>query len=192
MSFVNTKDGWINLAHVAKIKTTYTRDGQEKHLLYSVDGSLCGTTDDPDFDILVLAAPVVHAAPGSTITAIHSPHYDAANRPKSDDVWSEKVPVLAWRCTSAGVVPVTPDDADLRYCRILHPLPNGHFFAPGDQTFESVEQAVSNTLRDAQEGWDRPHAMLGAAVGCDHRGKQDWAGQLRIDASRLRAAAVDR
>jgi len=31
-----------------------------------------------------------------------------------------------------------------------------------------------------------------AARGCDAEGRTDWAGQLRADASRLRAWAVDR
>lgn len=154
MMFAKTNDGCVNLAHVATVKTTWGRAGKQRHILFGGNGVALGEAEDDSFDVETMTAPVVPASPGTTVILIHQPHIEG-QRPKTDDVWSEEVPVIAWRCLSFGAFPITLDDEDLKQTRILHPLPNGELLAPGDQTFESLDQAMANTLRDVQDQWDR-------------------------------------
>ena len=151
--FVHTDEGRLNLAHVARIKNTGPRGGKWWRIFYGANGERLGANDDPDLDIETLMAPIVPAAPGTTVVLIYHPHTEAS-RPEPDDIWVETVPVLAWRCTSLGAVPIIFEDEDLRNARILHPLPDGRFLAPGDRTFETVGEAVASALQDAQEAWD--------------------------------------
>jgi hypothetical protein len=160
--FVYTREGHINLRHVARVETAWLAGGAIRHLFYNVTGDLIGKSDDQDFDIEKLTAPVVPAARGTSVVLIYRPHREAS-RPEEGDVWAEYVPVLGWRLTQSGAQPVIHDEVDLESARVLHPF-NGRFLCPGDQTFETVARAVADTLRDAQEVWDAHHAKRTAGA----------------------------
>ena len=156
--FVLTNEGYINLDHVTQIKPFWKNGGDTKHILYGRDGRSLGSTEDPDFDLEALTAPIVPAAPGTTIVIIGICHSNGGARPAPDDLWREEVPVLAWRCMSRGAEPVIWDQDSLKHDTVFHRMPGGSLMIPGGCSYETRGEAEQAILEHAQEGWDLRHA----------------------------------
>lgn len=100
--FVSTDGGYVNLDHVAEVQ--YTADGRSL-LFKSADGRALGKMRDAGaIDLEELTAAIVAAAKGATAVSILVCHTD--DRPTEDDLFVERVPVVAWRLAFGGAIPV--------------------------------------------------------------------------------------
>ena len=152
--FVSTDNGLVNLAHVARVAPSFSGD---RHILYDTDGASIGRVNDPNFDPDLLVAPVIPAAPGTTVIVIAEPKGE--QRPTADDLWHEKIPVLGWRCMPYGAEPIVWDPETLKAGLVFHRMPDGSLVCPGAWVYSGLDQALAGLLYWEQQNWDRRHGV---------------------------------
>jgi hypothetical protein len=153
--FVATRNGLLNLSFVARVTNRKTEGSWETVFLNS-EGETLGAASGFDADGLV--GTVIPAAPGSTAALIWVDE-DSKDRPSVDDVYSEIVPVIAWRVDSDGTATPVFLEQPVHNARILFPMPDGHsLLEPDVDTHQSLDGAKAETLKALLSAWERKQA----------------------------------
>jgi len=144
MTFVETKSGLINLAHVARITGGWRKEQDDYlYVLHGADGTAELATRKP-MDWADLTAPVVQAAPGTEVIQVQV-HMEKG-RPTEADVDVDRQPVAARRITSNGAVPILIEDqGGYEGVQTLHPLPDGKIARPYIGWPKNLEAAKAET-----------------------------------------------
>jgi len=141
MRFVNTHGGFVNLAHVAEIRTrkeklppgrvdpASLKNEVTVYSFFGADHQPLGETTDFEPDDLL--ATVVPAAPGAFV-------YVVTDYQGSVDI--DQVSVVAWKIEPGDGEPVLTDPLASNQI-VLIPQPDGKVTLPYDRTFGSLDEA---------------------------------------------------
>jgi hypothetical protein len=149
--FIMTREGSVNLDHVARTKPAADGNGER---LYDKDGELLGVTYGE-----IPTGTFVPAAPGfyATVITVDS----IGHRPTEKDVWAERMPVAAWRIDEAPeskqeyATPILPDGMCGNQVALVE-LPDGRL-CNYDSTYDGIVDAKATILLYHQNEWDRRH-----------------------------------
>ena len=149
VEFVQTEDfGYVNLAHVAKVRT----NPAGKQVLLDAGGGSLGVARDE-----VTNSGTLIAAAGMFATVVYVGNKPKV-RPVDDDVFVERYPIVAWRIRGddefADAYPVLPGSNGVENATVLIELPDGKLDEPHSGTYNNIEEAKTTFLERAQNGWD--------------------------------------
>ena len=155
--FVDVDRGYINLDFVQRItERSNGRNGLRCYSFWDKDGQRIGEIEfTSEFDPEDMTDTVVPAAPGATATLLTV--FDDAGRPTEADVFTERVPIIAWRIGRYGSRPVLIEPPASNE-HVLIEMPDGRLMAPDYAPFSTVDAAKQHFLTAAQDWWDRRHA----------------------------------
>jgi hypothetical protein len=156
--FIDIDHGSINLDHVARVTCNQVplRD-TTRFCFYGTAGAALGSlTTVADVDLVEITAPVVPAAAGTVAVLITVIPESRGTRPTPDDVWVERVPIVAWRLCHGGARPVLIEQSCSNESALIE-MPDGRLLSAGDCTYGDLNGAKAAILADCQREWDRQH-----------------------------------
>lgn len=126
-------------------------------------GDCLGTTGEPwNFNPEMLSRMIIPAAPASEVVVVSVSRH--AGRPSEEDVYVERLPVLAWCVDSAAPQPVArPISVRVLNGAVLIPGPNGQLFELDGSTFADLNEATRIILGREQGRYET--ARRAAAQG---------------------------
>lgn len=152
-NFVYTKQGQVNLDHVAKTATNV----KGETLLYDKAGEILGTAIEE-----IHGGPIIPGSSGQSAVIITV--YDEDGRPAEDDIVHQYVPIIAWRiCPSlAGHpsgygIPILAEDVSSNQCVFVE-FPDGKLCSASDRTYDNLDKAKEDILNEFQRLWDQRQA----------------------------------
>lgn len=149
--FTRTKHGTlVNLDHIARVKF----NGRDGYSLLDRNGEPLGEVEDGEDTTLSLT--IIPAAAGVFATVV-SCDFHRSERPTEDDIWADRVPVVAWSIEISGMnhtaTPITAGavaDED----HVLIEWPDGKLDETHNAIYENLDKAKASILRHAQNQWD--------------------------------------
>jgi hypothetical protein len=151
--FVETNDGWVNLAHVAKIKER-NNHANSGLIFYGVDGKVLGAKSclDEPFNPSDISPVVVPAAPGSMAVVIWAVNNEEECPYETE---TETFPIVAWAIVEGVGRPILPnkglmDDGAVVFIQ----LDDGRLVESCDGICANLTEAQEYVLNNARVKWD--------------------------------------
>jgi hypothetical protein len=158
--FVETEDGWVNLAHIQTIKPAYSKQQDVyRYVLAGARGgagSVHSVRSPVPIDWTLEAAEIIPAAPGLKATVLRLLVLEDEDRPEEDDIDVYEQPIIGWRIIGSedNPQPILPDAAVGRNTVLVN-LPDGGLFDSLGRIWNNLDEGKRFVLKCGQGEWDK-------------------------------------
>lgn len=163
MRFVRTNTGMINLAHVVRIVSRYSRDDGASFSFYD-SNSLLGEASQDQFDPSDLRITFIPAAVGDFVWSVMIDQEQGKTDERPTQTYCRQLKVVGWKISDTDIAQPVLCDETCDNEVILIPMPDGRLIFSWVQDYDSIEQAREEILVGAQRDWDNKHQLPTAAV----------------------------